>query len=100
MADLILITPEQLKEQAVTVKQYREMHHEVINRLTNLVLNLGESWEGEAQDAFVSKYQGMQSTFTNFEEALGEFAVIMENISDKMQTTDQSLASKINSISL
>ena len=60
MSDYILITPEQLKERASKVREYRQQHVDTMSRFNNLVLNLSESWQGEAQQAFVAKYQGMK----------------------------------------
>ena len=94
MADYILITPEQLKERASKVREYRQQHVDT----NNLVLNLSESWQGEAQQAFVAKYQGMKDKFNKFDEALEKYAVDMDETADIMQETDQSLASKINGL--
>lgn len=98
MADYILITPEQLKERASKVREYRQQHVDIMSKFNNLVLNLTESWQGDAQQAFVAKYQGMKDKFNKFDEALGKYAVDMDDTADIMQETDQSLASKINSL--
>ena len=98
MADSILITPEQLKERASKVREYRQQHVDTMSRFNNLVLNLSESWQGEAQQAFVAKYQGMKDKFNKFDEALEKYAVDMDETADIMQETDQSLASKINGL--
>lgn len=98
MSDYIMISPEQVKEEASTVRNYRQQYIDVMSKIKNLVLTLSESWDGEAQNAFVSKYQGMQKDFEKFAETLEEFAVNMDDISNKMQQTDLSLASQIRGL--
>ena len=98
MADYNLITPEQLKERASKVREYRQQHVDTMSRFNNLVLNLSESWQGEAQQAFVAKNQGMIDKFNKFDEALEKYAVDMDETADIMQETDKSLASKINGL--
>ena len=95
MADYILITPEKLKGESIKVREYRQQHVDTMSRFNNLVLNLSESWHGEAQQTFVAKYQGMKDKFNKFDEALEKYAVDMDETADIMQETDQSLASKL-----
>lgn len=61
-------------------------------------MNLGEVWQGDAQNAFVSKFFSMQSVYDSFEEALEEFAVLMENVANEMEKADQNGRNTINSI--
>lgn len=98
MADLIKISPERVKDEANRVRDFRDEHLDIMSRLNNLVMILTESWEGEAQTAFVSKYQGMKNKFAEFEEMLSQVATDMDNSANKMQQTDVSLASRINSL--
>ena len=118
MADYILITPEQLKEalaQAQTddasqdyayakeqldqLSQSAKMTQDIYTVLQKYdIPNISESWQGEAQQAFVAKYQGMKDKFNKFDEALEKYAVDMDETADIMQETDQSLASKINGL--
>ena len=87
MADYILITPEQLKERASKVPSTVQQHVDTMSRFNNLVLNLSESWQGEAQQAFVAKYQAMKDKFNKFDEALEKYAVDMDETADIMQET-------------
>ena len=47
-----------------------------------MVNGLTEIWQGEAQTAFQAKFDGMKSTFTQFEQILEEYAL---NLSDVVQ---------------
>lgn len=96
MAQTILITPGSMHAQAAQIRSLSGEHAEIMQRMTNLVLTLDEVWQGEAQKAFVTKYQGMTNTFTNFENTLLSFAQLMEQVANKMESVDQSMRSKIN----
>ena len=98
MADQILVNPSDLTTKSNQVRQYKESHHDFMNKITNLVMTLGEVWQGDAQNAFVSKYLSMQPVYDSFEEALEEFAALMEKVADEMIKTDQAGKNIINSI--
>lgn len=98
MANEIMLTPEQLRETASELRRYKEAHAEIMCRMTNLVSSVCTVWRGSAQDAFVTKYMGMKSTFTNFEGALENFALLIESTANTMEQTDNSLLNRINSI--
>ena len=98
MADQILVNPSDLTTKSNQVRQYKESHHDIMNKITNLVMTLGEVWQGDAQNAFVSKYLSMQPVYDSFEEALEEFAALMEKVADEMMKTDPAGKNIINSI--
>ena len=88
---IIQVTPEVLNSKAGEVRSLKSQHDETISKLRSLVLALNETWKGEAQDAFVAKFESMQSTFTNFSEMLESYAKLMDTAARELQTTDQSL---------
>lgn len=90
MANTILVNPDTLKEQSNQIRQYKEQHQEMMTKMTNLVLTIGEVWQGEAQAAFIAKYQSMQPVYDSFNEALDEFAELMQKVADEMQNADRS----------
>lgn len=99
MADLIKIVPERVKEEVGKIRDCREQHIDLMDRLTNLVINLADIWEGQAYDTFSSSYKEMQKEISKFAEVLESYAAEMDDVSNRMQNTDQTLASKINSLS-
>ena len=98
MANIILVNPATMNEQSNQIRKYKEAHQEVMNKITNLVMTLCEVWQGEAQDAFVSKYLSMQPTYDSFENALEDFAVLMDKVAEEMRRTDEAGKNTINSI--
>ncbi len=99
MADLIKIVPERVKEEAEKIRGCREQHTDVMDRLNNLVVGLVDIWEGQAYQNFVSNYKDIQKQITKFTETLDSYATEMDDASTRMQNTDNSLMSKINSLS-
>lgn len=93
---MIQVTPELLTSKASEVRQLRAQHDEVMAKMKTLVHSLNEQWKGEAQDAFVAKFDSMQTTFTNFSEMLESYAKMMDTSAKTLQETDQSLKSAIN----
>ena len=93
---LIQVTPDTLLARASEVRTLRATHDETIAKLRKLVRALNENWKGEAQDAFVNKFEGMQSTFNNFSEMLEGYAKLMDTAARKLQTTDQELKSAVS----
>jgi len=96
---IIQVTPEVLSSKASEVRSLRNQHDETMAKLRSLVLALNETWKGEAQDAFVAKFESMQSTFTNFSEMLEGYAKLMDTTAREMQNTDQSLKATMQSFS-
>lgn len=67
-----------------------------MTKLKNLIYALNEIWKGDAQDAFLAKYESMQSTFTNFSELLEGYAKLMDTAANELEATDQSLKTTMN----
>ena len=93
----IQITPEVLRSKATDVRTYKGEHDEVINKLRTLINGLNETWKGDAQTAFVSKFESMQSTFTNFSEMLEGYAKLMDTAAQKMEEADLAAKGTIDS---
>lgn len=93
---LIQVTPELLTGKANELRSMKAAHDENMAKMRTLILGLNEFWKGEAQDALVAKYEGMQSTFTSFSEMLENYAKLMDTAAQKLQETDSSLAATMS----
>lgn len=96
---IIQVTPEVLISKANEVRSLKAQHDDTMAKLRSLVLALNETWKGEAQDAFVAKFEGMQNSFTSFSEMLEGYAKLMDTAARELQNTDQSLKSTMQSFS-
>ena len=91
---LIQVTPEVLNSKATEVRNLRD---DTMARLRSLILALNETWKGEAQAAFVAKFESMQSSFTSFSEMLEGYATLMDTAARELQNTDQGLKATMQS---
>ena len=88
---LIQMNPDSLTAKAAEVRTLRAKHDEAMGKLRTLIRALNEVWKGEAQDAFVAKFEDMQPTFTSFSESLEEYAKLMDTSAKAMRETDEQL---------
>lgn len=94
---LIQVTPDLLNGKANDLRALKGQHDEAMSKMRTLIMGLNEVWKGDAQDAFVAKYESMQSTFTNFSQMLEEYAKLMDTAAQKLQETDTALQGTMNS---
>lgn len=94
---LIQVTPDLLTGKANELRGYKSQHDEAMTKMRTLIMGLNEVWKGDAQDAFVAKYESMQSTFNNFSQMLEDYAKLMDTAAQKLQETDQGLQTTMNS---
>ena len=94
---LIQVSPELLTGKATELRALKAQHDEAMAKMRSLILGLNEIWKGEAQDALVAKYEGMQPTFNNFSEMLESYAKLMDVSAQQLQETDQNLKTVIGS---
>lgn len=94
---LIQVTPDLLNGKATELRGLKGQHDEAMAKMRTLIVGLNEIWKGDAQDAFVAKYESMQTTFNNFSQMLEDYARLMNTAAQKLQETDQALQGTMNS---
>lgn len=94
---LIQVTPDLLKGKATELRGLKEEHDNAMSSMKTLITGLSEIWKGDAQDAFLAKYESMQSTFTNFSEMLEDYAKLMDTAATQLQEADTTLQATMNS---
>ena len=94
---LIQVSPELLAGKATELRALKAQHDEAMAKMRSLILGLNEIRKGEAQDALVAKYEGMQPTFNSFSEMLESYAKLMDISAQQLQETDQNLKTIIGS---
>lgn len=93
----IEVTPDLLNGKAQELRGIKDEHDQAMARMRTLILGLNEVWKGDAQDAFVAKYESMSGTFTSFSQLLEDYAQLMNTAAAKLQETDASLQGTMNS---
>ena len=94
---LIQVTPDLLNGKANDLRGLKSQHDEAMSKMRTLIMGLNEIWKGDAQDAFVAKYESMQATFTSFSQMLEDYAKLMNTAASKLQETDTALQATMNS---
>ncbi len=94
---LIQVTPEVLEGKASELRGLRGEHNDTMSRIGTLVRNTNEIWRGEAQDAYVAKFESMQSVFNNFSEMLEGYAKLMDVAAKEFRARDEELKATMNS---
>lgn len=94
---LIQVTPDLLKSKATELRGLKEDHDNAMAGMKTLITGLSEIWKGDAQAAFLAKYESMQGTFTSFSEMLEDYAKLMDTAATQLQETDAALQSTMNS---
>ncbi len=92
----IQVTPELLAGKATELRGLKGEHDEAMSKMRTLINGLNEIWKGDAQDAFVAKYESMQSTFTQFSQMLEDYAKLMDTAARKLEETDKTLQTTMN----
>ena len=93
----IQVTPDMLSAKANELRSLKANHDDAMTKMRTLITSLNEIWKGEAQTAYINKYESMQPTFNNFSEMIEGYARLMDTAVATMQEQDSALASQINS---
>ncbi|MBR4009827.1 MAG: WXG100 family type VII secretion target [Clostridiales bacterium] len=93
---LIQVTPDLLNGKATELRGIKDEHDQAMARMRSLILGLNDIWKGDAQSAFVAKYESMQGTFTAFSQMIDDYATLMNTTAAKMQESDSTLAGSIS----
>lgn len=91
----IKITPENLREEATTLRKHNETHREAYTGMDSLIHNLVSEWTGEAQNAFLATFEGNKASFEKFGTDIDAFAKLMDDTANRMEQTDQELKAKM-----
>ena len=95
---LIQVTPDMLRSKATELMKLKEQHDETMNRIRSLVNGINDQWKGEAQQAYVERFNGMESTFRQFSETLKNFSDLMTASANDLEQADQGARNRINNV--
>ncbi len=86
---------EELHNKARTYRGESEEVNAMTGRLDNLMTSLLDEWEGQAAEAFNAQYDGIRPSILKLEELLNDISIQLDNIADKVEEQDLSIASVI-----
>lgn len=96
MSGKIRITPEEMRGTSRVFKSKSDETQGILKQLDGEISKLEADWEGMAQSAFVSEYNGLKPTLNKFVQLLSEVSTQLNQIASTMETTDSGIASKIH----
>lgn len=100
MANLIQVTPDELRAKANDIRKYRAQSDEAVDRLSSLIRGLNEIWVGDAQRAFEDKIHSLQTNFNYFSDIMEKYAFLMDIAADNLEDTDRRISNAINNFSI
>lgn len=65
------------------------------NRLNELIIRIGDSWDGQASVAFINRITAQAAKAKKMEEVLQEYKNYVESTVEKFTTLDSSAANRI-----
>lgn len=92
MANQIRMSPDQMRSRANEYRTEAEKVQDVISRMDSLLSSLESEWEGDASQAFASRYQELRPGFVKAEELIREIATALDASARITEEKDKDLA--------
>ena len=93
----IKIDAETMRSKATEISGLRDQHDQLIASIGSIINGMSGVFEGAAATAYVTQYDSMKATFTQFSEMLMKFSTELNGVANTMENTDTSLAGSISS---
>ena len=87
----IRVDADTLHSKANELRTLLSNHNDNVGRMRTLVNNL----TGAAATAYIEKFNGMESTFTQFAEMIESFATNLDTVANSFTEQDNSLAGSL-----
>lgn len=92
MTNTIRISPEQMRSRAREYQTEAENIQTSICQMDRLLNCLISEWEGEASQAFNSRYNELRPSFISMQQLIEEISVSLDNTATAMEETDAKIA--------
>ncbi|MBQ6981740.1 MAG: WXG100 family type VII secretion target [Synergistaceae bacterium] len=84
----IRLTSDVLKQKSGEVTQCMEEQQEIIRKVAQVISDIVAEWEGEAQKAFIQKFDEARPVYEKFAPDLSNFANFLTNYAETMEYVD------------
>lgn len=100
--DLIFVNTEGLREEANKMRNYQQEYTNVMQKITNLIITLKQNniWDAPATTTFIDNYIELKEVFDKFGRVMTEYSSILEGVSERMQTADNTMSTRFENLSL
>ena len=90
MADVIKVSPEQLKSTSASLGSIGNSIKKTTGQMLTLVTGISQNvWSGEASGSFISKFRGLQNDVTKMCKRLEEQSSHLNTIAVEYQTAEE-----------
>lgn len=93
----LTVSPDQLRASARELEKLRQEHLALMKQMRILVMNLSDSWKGEAQAAFTQSFLAKNQTMNDVSTVLSQYADLMKQAADEAETMDNTLLRSVRS---
>lgn len=90
------VAPEELRMRAGELEALRSQNRQLLKQMRILVMSLSESWQGEAQEAFVKSFLSRNKAFTDLDNVMGEYIALVRKAASDAEHADQTLLAEVN----
>lgn len=90
MQGQILVTPEELIGTATEFQTQGKNIQDLTSQMMNTVTGLSASWEGEASNAYIQKFKGLEDDIQKMISMINEHVNDLQEMADIYSTAEQS----------
>lgn len=94
-ANNIKMSPEQMEQKAAEFDSRNAEFNELISKMSAMVEELKDEWDGQSSIAFYEQYKELEPSFNKASELVKDIAIQLRNISATLQEVDVGIANKI-----
>lgn len=99
MEGILNVTPEQLTQSAAEFSSKAGTISNLTTEMTNLVVGMASTWEGEASNAYINKFRGLEDDIQRMIRMVQEHANDLEEMARNYMTTEQQIIEETATLS-
>lgn len=94
MANQIRMTPETMRTRAGEYSTQANNLQSIITKMDGLLKNLQSEWEGNASEAYATRFNELRPGFVKAKELIDEISASLRKTAEIVEQTDQSIANQ------
>ena len=99
MEGIIRVTPEQLNQTAAEFENKASTISSLTSEMTSQVTGLASAWEGEAEAAYISKFQGLEDDIQKMIRMVQEHATDLQEMARNYSSAESTNMEVISGLS-
>jgi WXG100 family type VII secretion target len=94
MAGQIRMTPDQMRVRAGEYRTQASNVEQVIQKMDTLLTNLQAEWEGNASEAYATKFGQLRPSFVEAKNLIDDIAKALDQTANAVESTDNEIANQ------